>query len=72
MSDLTIIGLCMVAVASSVNADQLIPPTYYVDFADRRLLLAEWWGRGQELRDLVARWPQPQVTLDFGDWMTGR
>lgn len=72
LSDLTIMGLCMVAVAAPVNTDQQIPSSYYTEFRGQRLPIAEWWGKDQKLEALVATVVVPRVTLDFAEWMDGR
>lgn len=72
LSDLTIMGLCMVAVAAPDNTTQQIPPDYYTEFGGRRLPIRDLWGKEQELRSLIATFPVPPVKLDFGDWMIGK
>jgi hypothetical protein len=69
LPDLTIMGLCMVAVAAPANRDQLIPSTYYITWRGEQLALNAWWGREQELRSLIAQYEVPSVVMDFGDWM---
>ncbi len=72
LPDLTIMGLCMVAVAAPVNVAQPIPSTYYIEFLGQRLPIAEWWGKEQDLKTLIGTFTVPQVTLNFGEWMDHR
>jgi hypothetical protein len=72
LPDLIVMGLCMVAVTSPANADQQIPPTYWIKWRGKPLVVSEWWGRGEALIAEVAQLSMPQVKLDFREWMDGK
>lgn len=70
LSDRIVFGLLAVAVMSPVNIDQQVPAGYYLSFGHVILPISEWWGRAADFPGVVAQEPMPQVTLNFGDWMT--
>lgn len=71
LSDRIIFGLLAVAVLSPKNADQRLPDSYHLSFAENSLPINGWWGRGFDAKAVFETEKLPQVTLDFGDWMPG-
>jgi hypothetical protein len=70
LSDRTIFGLLAVVVASPVNVDQRVPDGYHLTFDGRhRLMINEWWGRTDDMLEILATVKLPLVHLDFTDWM---
>jgi hypothetical protein len=70
LSDRIIFGLLAVAVLSRTNKDQSVPDGYYLTFGDSaKLPINDWWGRAADFPSIIAQYPIPQVTLDFGNWM---
>jgi hypothetical protein len=65
LSDRIIFGLLAVAVLSPVNRDQRVPDGYFLAFADTKLAINDWWGRGDDFAQLVAAARLPNVTLDL-------
>jgi hypothetical protein len=71
LSDRMIFALLAVAVVSPSNADQRVPDGHFLKFEDEVLPINDWWGRLDDLRDLIAQRELPSVTLNFAEWMDG-
>lgn len=70
LSDRIIFGLIAVAVLSLANKGQSVPDGYYLTFgANEKLIINDWWGRATDFAGIVARYPMPNVTMDFKEWM---
>jgi hypothetical protein len=70
LSDRTIFGLLAVVVASPVNIGQRVPGGYHLTFnGQHHLMINEWWGRTDDMLELLATVKLPSVHLNFTDWM---
>jgi hypothetical protein len=65
LSDRVIFGLLAVAILAPVNQDQTVPSGYFLTFADKKLEINEWWGRGEDFLRIVSSVTLPNVTLNL-------
>lgn len=62
-------GLLSIVVFAPENKGQVIPATYQLSITDRTFFINSWWGREDDVRELVKvdQFP-PGITVDFADW----
>lgn len=66
-----VLGLLGIAVFAAENKDESIPENYQLGWRQHVFHVCGWWGWQNHFRDIVAKTPIPQFTLDFAEeWDT--
>ena len=61
-------ALCMIAVTDPTTIGQQIPQSNFIRFDGEELHIADWRGRRDKLKAVVAPFLTTQVIMDFAEW----